>query len=528
MIFTTVTFVAFFFVVFLGFYGVPKRFQWQWLLIVSYFFYGFASPIFLAFLLFSTLITYAGGLAISNVNGEKQLFQSTAKGSIQRDELRRLCAPFESKKRSILLFTITLVLGQLVLLKYSTFLLHNAVFLTGVLGMKFVSPSFRFILPIGLSFYTFQAVGYCLDVYWENVQAERNLGRYALFVSFFPQILQGPIGTYADLAPQLSSPREFAYDNAVYGAQRALWGFFKKLVIANQIGVIIDPILADSSHQYGLTIAFTLALYSIQLYADFSGYMDIALGCSEMLGIRLAENFDTPYFSTSITEFWRKWHITLGAWFKSYIFFPLLRSRGFEWFRKRAKKSKNPTVKAIPTALGLLITWILIGLWHGAAWSYLAYGLYHGAFIIAATLLTPWYARMKSLFVGKRLSRCFVSFQMFRTFILVTLGYGIFRLANLHASATLFLHLFSKIAIVPFIKYCHSNVREFLIAGAGVLILAVTDLIHLSNPSPFLRLRVRQLDPAARRLIYIVALVSVLLFGAYGADISNQFAYFKF
>ena len=195
------------------------------------------------------------------------------------------------------------------------------------------------ILPVGLSFYIFQSLGYCIDVYRGTARAERNFFKYALYVSFFPQILQGPIGDYNRLAPQLFAPHDFSYKEAVYGIERVAWGFFKKLVIANQISLILDGVWIGYFEYSGCAFwMMALVFYAIQLYADFSGYMDIANGCAQMLGIRMDENFCTPYFSRNIAEFWRNWHITLGAWFKNYVFYPVLRTGWCNQLRKNLKK----------------------------------------------------------------------------------------------------------------------------------------------------------------------------------------------
>ena len=212
-------------------------------------------------------------------------------------------------------------IGMLVVFKYLEFLFTNVNWLLGAMGVDSTLPMARLMLPVGLSFYVFQSLGYCIDVHREMVSAERNFFKHALFVSYFPQILQGPIGDFGRLAPQFFKDRKFSYEEAVFGIQRVAWGFFKKVMVANVIADRINPVWTSAGDYPGFIFwSSVLALYSIQLYADFSGYMDIACGCSQMLGIKLDENFQCPYFAKSIAEFWRKWHITLGVWFKTTFF----------------------------------------------------------------------------------------------------------------------------------------------------------------------------------------------------------------
>ena len=342
MVFTTLKFMIFMAVIFVMYYAMPKSKQWWLLLIASYIFYAFASPVYLIFLFATTGITYCGGRLLELNYSLRDEYLRARKPELSKEEKKCYKAKIASEQKIVLATVIVLLLLMLGIFKYATFVLNNFSGLLGVFGLDVNNLTLKIILPVGLSFYIFQSLGYCIDVYREMVKAERNFFRYALYVSFFPQILQGPIGDYNRLAQQLYMEHEFIYKNAKYGIQRITWGFFKKLVIANQISLVIDNIWASYDSYSGLVFwMFVLTMYSFQLYADFSGYMDIAIGCSQMLGITLDENFDTPYFSKSIVEFWRKWHITLGAWFKNYVFYSILRTNWCNYIRKKYKKTNQ-------------------------------------------------------------------------------------------------------------------------------------------------------------------------------------------
>lgn len=309
------------------YYLLPKKMRWWGLLLTSYIYYLAAGTKYFPFLLFSTIITYLCGLAIEHeVNQDKK------------------------KAKRYLIIGLILNFGMLGVIKYTNFILENI-----NLAFHLELPGMQILLPLGISFYTFQTSGYLLDIYWKRDHAEKNIFRYALFVSYFPQILQGPIGRHSRLAEQLYEGHSFDLQRICRGIQRILWGFFKKMILADWSAVFVDAIFGNPDQYNGLAI-FGVLFYSIQLYADFSGGMDVVIGISEMFGIVLDENFKRPYFSTSITDFWHRWHITLGTWMKDYVFYPLTLSKSMVKFRKAAKKKlgKKISVK-LPICVSNLI-----------------------------------------------------------------------------------------------------------------------------------------------------------------------------
>lgn len=525
MIFTTFKFMIFMAVIFFLYYVIPKRKQWWLLLAASYIFYACASPIYLIFLVIITVITYVGAFLLGN-NFRLQSLYLTEKEAVLGEKERKTYKKKMAKKRKmILVVIIVLLISILGVLKYSTFFFFS---ITGIFGND-MGRVFELILPIGFSFYMFQSLGYCIDVYREMATAENNFFKHALYVSFFPQLLQGPIGNYNRLAPQLFAEHEFSYQNAKYGLQRIAWGFFKKLVIANQISLISDPIWANYESYNGLLFWIVVAaLYAFQLYADFSGYMDIANGCAEMLGIILDENFETPYFSKSIAEYWRRWHITLGEWFRNYVFYPILRTKCCNNIRKKYRKSNSYVSNTIPNVIALLVVWFLIGLWHGAEWSYVFHGLYHGSLIALSIVMTPMRSKFKKFFPEYDSSKVYTLFRVGRTFLLVLFGYLIFKPADLVVTAGVVKQMGNGIGLHTTLLFVHRNLKVFLEIFIGMLALFTVDVFHYKGKNRSMRDKIREYSTWRRWGIYVMLLLLIIFIGAYGKSELNQFAYFRF
>lgn len=323
---------------------------------------------------------------------------------------------------------------------------------------------------------------------------------------------------------------QFSYKDAKYGFQRATWGFLKKLVIANQINIITEDVWKNYNEYNGLIFwLFILVLYSIWIYADFSGYMDIAIGCAQMLGIKLVENFETPYFSKSIAQFWRKWHITLGTWFKSYVFYPMLRIKFCENFRKKYRKKSKYISNLIPNITALSVVWLFIGFWHGADWKFVLYGLFHGGIIIFSIIIAPLYSMFNKKFSNLNDSRFFNGFRILRTFILVTIGFLLFKASSLTESILIFNKMMTGIGFTDIIKFIRVNLKNLLEAGTGIVLLFFVDWYHYNNQDGIsIREKIEKYNTFKRWSIYIVILLIILIFGAYGGSGLNQFAYFRF
>jgi len=402
MSFVSTEFLLFVAIATAGYYLIPKKFQWMWLLLFSYIYYASSGIKFLIFLLFTTFTTYSTAIWIEHVNQQHS------------DDKKKI----SKKKRNITIIGLLLNFGMLALLKYINFGIVN---INVIFKADLSFPDF--LLPLGISFYTFQSMGYLLDVNWGKCKAERNPFRFALFVSFFPQILQGPIGRFDRLAHQLYAEHSFNWERTERALQLILWGFFKKMVLADNAGVFVDTIFGNHQAYPGLSIIAVL-LYSVQLYGDFSGGMDVVMGIADLFDITMDENFRRPYFARSITDFWHRWHITLGTWMKDYIFYPLSLSRPMSRFGKFARKQFGKNIgRTLPICIANIVVFLVVGIWHGAAWKFIVYGLYNGLIIAFSGLMAQNYRKWKkSLHINEK-SKSWIFFQILRTFLLVNISW---------------------------------------------------------------------------------------------------------
>lgn len=526
MPFTTIDYIVFFAIVFFGYYALPHRFRWMLLLVASWIFYGWMSPYYLIFLAFATILTYLSAVGMSrNCAVEKAWIVENGK-IVSREEKKAYKAKMEKKRWWMSLGSIVGLITLLVVFKYLEFIFVNIAWLGGAIGFNWQAPVLNIILPIGLSFYVFQSMAYVIDVQRGEVEAECNFFKHALFVSYFPQIMQGPIGNYGRLAHQFFERHDFNYEQAVFGIQRVAWGFFKKVMVANIIADRINPCWTNVADYPGLICwSAILFLYAIQLYADFSGYMDIACGCSQMLGIKLDENFNCPYFSKSVSEFWRRWHMSLSTWFKDYLFYPLLRS---DWNTKVRKFFSNKYLASVvPTSIALVIVWAATGLWHGASWGYVAWGVYYGIFMILGIAMAPLYDRFHNKFPNFTTSKPYILFQMARTFLIVLIGYAIFKPANLQTTRDIFCSMASGIDNGGIYQLQYTLHHSFIKVFGWMALMLVVDIIHYSREGGTIRSFILKLPLIIRWCIYIGGLWLMIFYGLYGSGF-DQFEYFKF
>lgn len=340
MLFNSISFLLFFPIVCILYYLIPKkdfRYRNILLLAASYYFYMNWEPVYALLLLSSTFITYTAGLGISSCKSQ-------------------------STKKFFLIGSVVLNLLILFFFKYYNFIADNINLFVQSSGFGIVIPEFKVLLPVGISFYTFQALGYSIDVYKGQTEAEHNFITYALFVSFFPQLVAGPIERSNNLLPQFNKPHDFNYNSAMEGVHLMVWGFFLKLMIADRCGIYVDTIFNNLSNYNGGSYLLASLLFPFQIYGDFAGYSLIAIGTARILGYKLMMNFKRPYFSLSIGEFWHRWHISLSTWFKDYLYIPLGGNRC-----NKARQYFN-----------LFVTFLVSGIWHGANWTYMIWGGYHG------------------------------------------------------------------------------------------------------------------------------------------------------
>lgn len=382
------------------YYTVPVRMQWMVLLVCSYCYYILVSVPAVFFLIFSTAVTYGCALWIHRIRLSGQNEKKSA-----------------GKRKRIVALGLFLNIGMLGFLKYSNFFIENVNRISG----GYIS-FLHLLLPLGISYYTFQTAGYLLDVYWGRVPAESNPLKYALFVSFFPQLVQGPIGRYGRLAAQLTAEHKLEFSRIKYGLERIVWGLFKKMIVSEWASIYREAIFAQPEQYSGIAI-FGVLLYTVELYGDFAGGIDIVIGIAALFGITLDENFRQPFFAVSISDFWTRWHISLGSWMKDYVFYPLTLSGFMVKCQKKAKaRLGRKKGRFITIAFSNLVVFVLVGLWHGPSWNNIGWGFYNGVIIAISGFLTDVYQTWKKKLHIQDQSRGYRLFMMMRTFALFNIG----------------------------------------------------------------------------------------------------------
>ena len=483
---TSMNFILFCLVLLIIYYVVPKRLQWGILLAASLYFYCMTGVKNVIFVLITSFTTYLATGQIQKLHDSQKAWLKENKKTASREEKTAHKTAINKKQKLYMILTLLINFGIMCTFKYVHFAIEQANAVIGAFHGEPITDTIQWIVPLGVSFYTFQTMGYLVDVYWGKVEAEKNYLKVLLFVSFFPQMTQGPISNFKELTTELFKEHTFTYKRFSWGAQRMIWGYFKKLVVANIFSVWVNDVFANYNEYTGITVLCGAFMYSIEIYADFSGYMDIICGFSEILDIKLAENFEQPYFSKSVAEYWRRWHITLGAWFKTYIYYPIAVAK---WNRNIGKAAQGKLGKTfgqtVPASIALVVVWLATGLWHGASWAYIAWGGVNGLFIIASLWLEPVNKYIKDKLHIKDTDRPFIIFQIVRTFILVTFIKVLPEVGTLSQGWGLWKRIFTEHTIhasfhgiLPFITEGYT----FYAAMLGLVLIFVTDLIQVKQP----------------------------------------------
>ena len=471
MLFNSIAFIIFFPLVCLAYFLLPYRFRWIFLLIVSYYFYMNWQPMYAILLLGATITTFLCGRCLEKYNYNIEI------------------------KKLILLITLLVNLGMLFVFKYYNFINESVFLLLESIGIRWPIPNFDILLPVGISFYTFQAIGYAVDVYRGNIKAERNFGMYALFVSFFPQLAAGPIGRANKLLPQFHVEHTFNYPKIVLGLRQMLWGFFMKLVVADRVAIYVNAVYNNAEQHTGTTLLLASVFFTFQIYCDFAGYSNIAIGAAKVMGFELMENFRRPYWATSIREFWKRWHISLSSWFRDYVYMPLGGNR----------------VSYPRHLLNLFITFLVSGIWHGANWTFIAWGALHGVYLIIENI--------KIKFMGEAKADTLVSrvLNTILCFILVTIGWIFFKANSIMDGWIIFSRIFTNIGPL-FI-----DLPTMIMGCIGILILVVKDFVDEFYAEKRLLLDNKHLF--IRWGIYVGLLALILSCGVFDG---GQFIYFQF
>ena len=492
-----------------------KKKRWLVLLLASYIFFLSLSGKLIVYLLFSTLSIHHFGLWLDRVNKNKDKeLESCAK-----EDKKEIREKFNKKSCKIVLFAVLIHIGLLVALKYTGFLGENINSL-----LEFIDVSFRFkipkiCVPIGISFYTLQGLSYIIDVYKGKINADDNLGRLALFMAFFPSIMEGPICRYNDNAEKLYAGNALTYKNLSFGIQRILWGLMKKMVVADRLNPFIEKIFCEYNNLDGGVILIGVIFYTIQLYMDFSGTIDVVIGSAEMFGITFPENFKQPFFSKNISDFWTRWHITLGTWFRDYIFYPVSLSKPMKKVTLVSRKILgNHYGPLLAGSIALFLVWISNGLWHGAAWTYVFFGMYHFVLIVLGNVFTPLIQKICSKIHVNRLSKPYVMMQILKTTILVIIGELFFRANTLTGGFTMFKKIFTDFSLESIkngtLFKLGCDRADFLIIGFILIIILVASILKEKGIN--IRESVAKLNIVFRWSLYYLLIIIIIVFGAYG------------
>lgn len=485
MTFNSWEFLIFYPIVALLYFCLPKKLKWPMLLCASYYFYAFYQADLLFLIVTTTVISWLASNVIERTKNEKL-------------------------KKFMLAITLIVCLGVLFFYKYFNFLAGSVVSIINMLGGEAPPVVLNLILPVGISFYTFQTLSYVIDVYRGDIKTEKNLFFYALFVSFFPQLVAGPIERPDNLVPQLREAHKWNNENAIKGAKHMLVGFFKKICVADLISIYVNAIYNDVESATGFGVIIATALFAVQIYCDFSGYTDIATGCARIMGIKLMKNFDHPYIATTIKEFWGRWHISLSSWFKDYLYFPLGGSR--------CSKGRH--------LFNLMVVFLVSGFWHGAAWTYVIWGALHGIYQIFGVLTLKSRNNLLKKMHLDPASKLVTWVRRFNTFILVCLSWLFFRANNTGEALHLFRTLFTgwDTGLAQTLEIMGLGTVQILMCISSILVLTMIDRLLTYDDEPDGSLVL--VDKG--RFVYFAWIILLCWTLLLSKDMASTFIYFQF
>lgn len=531
--FVSYEFIGFICLLFVLYYLVPKKIQWILLLLANFGFYFCADFRYPLFILFTSATIYGTACFIAKEDEKAEIYAAAVKtmeNPPSREERRAYKKKVNARKKRMMLCGLLLNLAVLCVVKYTNFAIDNVNVIFGGMGREELSYV-DMIVPLGISFYTFQAVGYLLDVYWGKCKAQKNFLKFTLFVSFFPQLIQGPISRYGDLSESLYKEHAFDGKQVRFGIERILWGYFKKLVVADRMGVAVSMIMADADYYTGAWVFVGMLFYAAQLYGDFTGGIDITIGIAQTLGIHVEENFIRPFFSKNIAEYWRRWHISMGTWFRDYVFYPVSISNPQKKLTQWTKAHIGMgAAKRIAVYFSTILTWLATGIWHGASWHYVVWGLVNGVVILASQECAPLYAKFHKKFPKLERSSLYQGFQVLRTFLLLCCIRLFDNYANVRLTIRQFFHMFTRFDVRQL------KPQEFLdlgldrwdygIAALGIILMF---MVSLAGRNGSVREKIAKKPYILRYLLWMALFFATLLLGKYGVGFdAKQFIYNQF
>lgn len=522
---TSLSYAIFIIITIILYYCVKIKYRWIVLLVASYFFYICIGYNYLIFILITTVSTY---LCAYYIFKGKQFYEKKAK-IIDKTEKKDFYEHEKKKQKILVALSIFLNFGILIFFKYHDIVSNGLYNITGNQDFKILKD---LILPIGISFYMFQSIGYVIDVYRGKHPPEKNPLKFALFVSFFPQIIQGPISRFQDLAPQLFKGNNWNDESVKNGLYLIMRGLFKKMIIADRLAVLVNSVLDNYKQYNGSILFFTMLIYGVQVYCDFSGGIDIIRGISKIFSINMIENFKRPLFATSVMDFWRRWHITLGSWMRDYVFYPLSLSKWFSKLNKNSRRILGPKIgKILTISVSSLIVYILVGLWHGPSLKFVVFGLWHGGIISLALIFEDIIKKQQKRFgininsVGWRI------LQILITTILVCIGRYFSKAISLGTALSMLKRTVVNQDIMSLFGNTFLNLglstTEIVVATISVIILIIYEIcIEINIP---IRKRFEMLSPAIQIVGIFMFLYFLVVFGIYSQGyIPAEFIYMKY
>ncbi|RKS01873.1 D-alanyl-lipoteichoic acid acyltransferase DltB (MBOAT superfamily) [Flavobacterium sp. 102] len=474
MLFNSLDFLLFFPLVCILFFGFPTKYRWLLLLVASCYFYMYFIPIYILILAGTIVIDYFAGILIENNQG--------------------------TKRRFYLIMSLFANILVLAVFKYYNFFIENIEVLLAALGSKSNLPYLSILLPVGLSFHTFQAMSYTIEVYRGNQKAEKHFGIYALYVMFFPQLVAGPIERPQNVLHQFHEKKYFLYENFAKGFKLIIWGFFMKVVVADRLALYVNAAYNNVDNHNGSTLLLATVFFSFQIYCDFAGYSSIAIGTAKIMGFDLMTNFNRPYFAKTISEFWKRWHISLSTWFRDYLYLPLGGN----------KVSRNRWY------FNLFFVFLVSGIWHGANWTFFIWGALNGAYLVIAIVTQRYRNKFNDATGLSRNRTFFTAIQIITTFILSSFAWIFFRANNVQEAFTIVEKIGTDLSTDLFVKW---DVFFGVFIGLSVLILKEFRDEFLLNKLSFLK------KPNVSILFYAFIVALILLMGVFD---EGQFIYFQF
>ena len=481
MLFNSLHFLIFFPIIVGLYFSIAHKYRWIILLIGSYYFYMSWKPEYVILIMISTLVDYIAGIQISRSKTQK-------------------------RKKGFLGLSLFSNLGLLFAFKYFNFFSDSVRDVLQQLAIPLDPMTIKVLLPVGISFYTFQTLSYTIDIYRGKIKPEKHLGIFAVYVSFFPQLVAGPIERAKNLLPQFFQKHEFEYKRVTDGLKLMMWGFFKKIVIADRLAIIVNTVYNDPTNYTGIPLILATVFFAFQIYCDFSGYSDIAIGASQVMGFKLMDNFKRPYFSRSIAEFWKRWHISLSTWFRDYLYIPLGGNRVSipRWY------------------INILIVFMVSGLWHGANWTFVIWGALHGFYLLLEIIIKPFKNKLLTITNLIRFPRLIQLLEIGFTFMLVNIGWIFFRANNFDDALYILTHLFQGLTL----SFEGSKIgTNWVGLVTAFLLIGFMEFIHLIQEHKSIRTFLDDKPIVLRWTIYLTIMLLIVLFGVFD---STQFIYFQF